>query len=70
MEMEIEKNKLLNELRGGNVFFEISAAESSQVRLPLRESVFVKWLMVAWINFKRDSVVQGHPLTFCVSSLC
>ena len=26
MEMEMEKNKLLNELRGGNVFFEIICA--------------------------------------------
>ena len=43
MEMEMEKKKnLLNELRGGNVFFEVSAPESSQVHLPLRESVFVK----------------------------
>ena len=42
MEMEMAKNNLLNELRGGNVFFEISAPESSQLRLPLRESVFVQ----------------------------
>ena len=42
MEMEMAKNNLLNELRVGNVFFEMSALESSQLRLPLRESVFVK----------------------------
>ena len=39
--MEMAKNNLLNELRGGNVFFEISAPESSQLRLPLRESFFL-----------------------------
>lgn len=46
------------------LFQDVSAWVKSFSSSP-RDAVFVKWQMVAYINFKRDSVVRGHLLIFC-----